>query len=281
MTKAKRKAWSRETDLEIDFKPEERGAPLMAPAGRQVFDVGAASAGERLDRFLGRAAAQRRVALSRTRLKALIEAGEIRIDGAVARDPSLRLGEGATIAFEAPAPEESPLVGEDIPLDVVYEDDNLIVIDKPAGLVVHPAPGHVRGTLVNALIGHCGASLSGVGGVRRPGIVHRLDKDTSGLMVVAKTDASPISSPITAAVDLWSANIRRSSGAASTRRPARWMRQSPVIRTSGRRWRPHPRIAAGTPSPTGGSRSRSVRRASSPAGLKPGEPTRSACTWPQ
>jgi 23S rRNA pseudouridine1911/1915/1917 synthase len=190
MTKAKRKAWSRETDLEIDFKPEERGAPFMAPAGRQVFDVGAASAGERLDRFLGRAAAERRVALSRTRLKALIEAGEIRIDGAVARDPSLRLGEGATIAFEAPAPEESPLVGEDIPLDVVYEDDNLIVIDKPAGLVVHPAPGHVRGTLVNALIGHCGASLSGVGGVRRPGIVHRLDKDTSGLMVVAKTDAA-------------------------------------------------------------------------------------------
>ena len=86
--------------------------------------------------------------------------------------------------------EESPLLGEDLPLDVIYEDEHLIVIDKPAGLVVHPAPGHADGTLVNALIRHCGASLSGVGGIRRPGIVHRLDKDTSGLLVVAKTDAA-------------------------------------------------------------------------------------------
>ena len=84
----------------------------------------------------------------------------------------------------------SPLVGEDLPLAVVFEDEHLIVIDKPAGLVVHPAPGHAAGTLVNALIRHCGASLSGVGGVRRPGIVHRLDKDTSGLLVAAKTDAA-------------------------------------------------------------------------------------------
>ena len=97
---------------------------------------------------------------------------------------------GARIAFEAPAPEDSPLVGEDIKLHVVYEDEHLIVIDKPAGLVVHPAPGHAAGTLVNALIRHCGATLSGIGGVKRPGIVHRLDKDTSGLLVVAKTDAA-------------------------------------------------------------------------------------------
>jgi len=170
-------------------KPPAR-PPLTAAAGAQVFDVDAAGAGERLDRFLGLAAAERRVALSRTRLKALIEAGEIRVDGAVARDPSMRLAEGARIAFEAPEAEESPLLGEDLPLDVIYEDEHLIVIDKPAGLVVHPAPGHADGTLVNALIRHCGASLSGIGGIRRPGIVHRLDKDTSGLLVVAKTDAA-------------------------------------------------------------------------------------------
>ena len=148
------------------------------------------NAGERLDRFLGQAAAASRIALSRTRLKALIEAGEVRIDESVARDPSTRLAAGARIAFEAPPAEESTIAGEDIQLAVVYEDEHLIVIDKPAGLVVHPAPGHAAGTLVNALIRHCGASLSGIGGVKRPGIVHRLDKDTSGLLVVAKTDAA-------------------------------------------------------------------------------------------
>jgi 23S rRNA pseudouridine1911/1915/1917 synthase len=163
---------------------------LSAPSGPQVFEVDPAGAGERLDRFLGGAAAARRIALSRTRLKALIEAGAVSVDGRVARDPAMRLAQDARIAFEAPAPEDSPLVGEDLPLAVVYEDKHLIVIDKPAGLVVHPAPGHAAGTLVNALIRHCGASLSGVGWVRRPGIVHRLDKDTSGLLVVAKTDAA-------------------------------------------------------------------------------------------
>ena len=170
--------------------PEAVRQPLTAPSGPQVFDVDAAGAGERLDRFLGGAAAGRSIALSRTRLKALIEAGEVSIDGSVARDPAMRLAEGARIAFEAPPAKDLPLAAEDLPLAVVYEDEHLIVIDKPAGLVVHPAPGHAAGTLVNALIGHCGASLSGVGGVRRPGIVHRLDKDTSGLLVAAKTDAA-------------------------------------------------------------------------------------------
>ena len=114
----------------------------------------------------------------------------MRINGAVVRDPSAKLPDGAAVTFAAPEAEESPLIGEDIALDVVFEDEHLIVIDKPAGLVVHPAPGHSDGTLVNALIRHCGASLSGIGGVKRPGIVHRLDKDTSGLLVVAKTDAA-------------------------------------------------------------------------------------------
>jgi 23S rRNA pseudouridine1911/1915/1917 synthase len=188
--KAKRRAWSAAREPEPVAPPEPARQPLAAPSGLQVFEVDAAGAGERLDRFLGAAAAARRVALSRTRLKALIEAGEVSVDGSLERDPSTRLVEGARIAFEAPPAEVSKLAGEDLPLAVVYEDEHLIVIDKPSGLVVHPAPGHPAGTLVNALIRHCGASLSGVGGVRRPGIVHRLDKDTSGLLVAAKTDAA-------------------------------------------------------------------------------------------
>ena len=163
---------------------------LAAAEGVVDFEVGAAQAGERLDRFLGQAAGERRLALSRTRLKALIEAGQVAVDGVETRDPAAKLAEGAKIAVVAPPAEESGLAGEDLPLDVVFEDEHLVVLDKPAGLVVHPAPGHSSGTLVNALIRHCGASLSGVGGVKRPGIVHRLDKDTSGLIAVAKTDAA-------------------------------------------------------------------------------------------
>jgi 23S rRNA pseudouridine1911/1915/1917 synthase len=193
-SKAKQRAQARfeRDDVEPELIPAEARplVSLTAPVGPQVFDVCAESAGERLDRFLGQAAAARRIALSRTRLKALIEAGDVRVDESVARDPSTRLAAGARIAFEAPQAEESTIVGEDIQLAVVYEDEHLIVIDKPAGLVVHPAPGHAAGTLVNALIRHCGASLSGIGGVKRPGIVHRLDKDTSGLLVVAKTDVA-------------------------------------------------------------------------------------------
>ena len=192
-TKAKQRASRRSDEDALEQAPvvePARFVPLAAPEGLQIFDVGAQGAGERLDRFLGRAAAERRIALSRTRLKGLIEAGEVKVDGSLVRDPSAKVAAGARIAFEAPPPEDSPLVGEDLPLQVVYEDEHLIVIDKPAGLVVHPAPGHPAGTLVNALVRHCGASLSGVGGVKRPGIVHRLDKDTSGLLVAAKTDAA-------------------------------------------------------------------------------------------
>jgi 23S rRNA pseudouridine1911/1915/1917 synthase len=155
-----------------------------------LFEVGPGHGGERLDRFLSRSAEQRQLALSRTRVKALIEAGDVLIDGAVARDPAMKVSEGAKIEVFAPAAEDSPLLGEDIALEIAFEDEHLVVIDKPAGLVVHPAPGHFSGTLVNALIRHCGKSLSGIGGVKRPGIVHRLDKDTSGLIVAAKTDAA-------------------------------------------------------------------------------------------
>jgi 23S rRNA pseudouridine1911/1915/1917 synthase len=166
-------------------------APRAALAeGVFAFVVGEGDGGERLDRFLSRAAEARGLALSRTRLKSLIEAGNATIDGVAISDPAARVAEGATIAVVVPAATEAAIVGEDLALDVVFEDAHLLIVDKPAGLVVHPAPGHSSGTLVNALIRHCGDSLSGIGGVKRPGVVHRLDKDTSGLLVVAKTDAA-------------------------------------------------------------------------------------------
>ena len=140
--------------------------------------------GGRLDRVLAAQLAD----LSRSRLKALILAGQVTVDGRTVRDPAMQVNSGSTIAVALPPPEPAKPAAETIPLNIIYEDDALIVIDKPAGLVVHPAAGHASGTLVNALIAHCGESLSGIGGVKRPGIVHRLDKDTTGLMVIAKTD---------------------------------------------------------------------------------------------
>jgi len=144
----------------------------------------------RLDQALAASAFAGEHRLSRTRFQALIEAGAVLCDGRVVSDIAFKARPGMTLAVNLPAVEESALTGEAIPLNVVYEDSDLLVLDKPAGLVVHPAPGHETGTLVQALIAHCGDSLSGVGGVRRPGIVHRLDKDTSGLLVVAKNDAA-------------------------------------------------------------------------------------------
>lgn len=126
--------------------------------------------------------------LSRSRLGRLIETGAVTVNGAVVENPRFKVSEGDEITVTVEAAIESDIVGEDIPLVVVYEDDDLIVIDKPAGMVVHPAPGTPNGTVVNALIHHCGDSLSGVGGEKRPGIVHRIDKDTSGLLVAAKSD---------------------------------------------------------------------------------------------
>ncbi|MGH6800860.1 MAG: RluA family pseudouridine synthase [Methylocella sp.] len=153
-----------------------------------AYRVAPEHGGERLDRFL--AAAASAANLSRTRVKNLIEAGHASIDGATVKDPSLLLRAGQTAGLRLPPPADPAPVGENIALEIVFEDEHLLVIDKPAGLVVHPAGGHESGTLVNALLAHCGASLSGIGGVRRPGIVHRLDKGTSGLLLVAKTDAA-------------------------------------------------------------------------------------------
>jgi 23S rRNA pseudouridine1911/1915/1917 synthase len=155
----------------------------MPQASKETIKVAGEQAGQRLDRVLAASSA-----LSRTRLKALILDGAVSIGARTIRDPGYRVNLGETVTVAVPEPEAAEPSGESIPLDIVFEDDQIIVIDKPAGLVVHPAAGHATGTLVNALIAHCGDSLSGIGGVKRPGIVHRLDKDTTGLMVVAKTD---------------------------------------------------------------------------------------------
>jgi 23S rRNA pseudouridine1911/1915/1917 synthase len=153
-------------------------------AQRLEVTVGGDEGSTRLDRVL----AVLRPELSRSRLKALILAGSVTARGAPVRDPAYHVTAGDTITIDVPEPVAAEPQAEDIALDIVYEDEDIIVIDKPRGLVVHPAAGHATGTLVNALIAHCGASLSGIGGVKRPGIVHRLDKDTTGLMVVAKND---------------------------------------------------------------------------------------------
>jgi 23S rRNA pseudouridine1911/1915/1917 synthase len=145
-------------------------------------------AGDEGSRRLDRVLAAHLVELSRSRLKMLILEGSVTIGAAPVRDPAYHVAKGETIIIEVPEVTEAGPGAENIALDIVFEDDDIIVINKPAGLVVHPAAGHATGTLVNALIAHCGNSLSGIGGVRRPGIVHRLDKDTSGLLVVAKND---------------------------------------------------------------------------------------------
>jgi 23S rRNA pseudouridine1911/1915/1917 synthase len=151
---------------------------------RLEVTVGGDEGSPRLDRVL----AVLRPELSRSRLKALILAGSVTAKGGPIRDPAYHVAKGDTITIDVPEAAPPEPQGEDIALDITYEDDDIIVIDKPKGLVVHPAAGHETGTLVNAVIAHCGVSLSGIGGVKRPGIVHRLDKDTTGLMVVAKND---------------------------------------------------------------------------------------------
>jgi 23S rRNA pseudouridine1911/1915/1917 synthase len=153
------------------------------PAGPFTTVAAAAARGQRLDRFLAAAIGT----LSRSRVKALIEQGLARRDGNVLSEPAEPVRPGATYVLDLPAPAPATPRPQAIPFPILYEDADLIVLDKPAGLVVHPAPGNHDGTLVNALLAHCGDQLTGIGGERRPGIVHRLDKDTSGVMVVAKT----------------------------------------------------------------------------------------------
>ena len=147
--------------------------------------ITAEESGERIDALLARTLPS----LSRSQVQKLLEQGMVTLNGRVLKkNHRCSAGEGYEVLL--PEPEDLPLIPQNIPLDVVYEDGDLIVINKPRGLVVHPAPGHPDGTLVNALLWHCGDSLSGIGGQRRPGIVHRIDKDTSGLLIVAKNDFS-------------------------------------------------------------------------------------------
>jgi 23S rRNA pseudouridine1911/1915/1917 synthase len=154
--------------------------------GIQTIDVRLepAYAGWRLDRALAALVPT----LSRERLKALIRSGAVESAGKLVRDPATKVRGEEAIRVAVPEPRPAHNEAQDIPLRVAFEDEHLLIVDKPAGLVVHPAAGNLDGTLVNALLHHCGGSLSGIGGVARPGIVHRIDKDTSGLLVVAKTD---------------------------------------------------------------------------------------------
>jgi 23S rRNA pseudouridine1911/1915/1917 synthase len=159
---------------------------LTGKQNATVFVANGVDAGTRLDRFL----AARLETLSRTRLQGLIKGGHVRGAGRPVRDPGAKVRGGDRFELTLPDVQPPAVSAEPIALNVLYEDESVVVIDKPAGQVVHPGAGNSSGTLVNALLAHCGASLSGIGGVARPGIVHRLDKDTSGIMVVAKTDAA-------------------------------------------------------------------------------------------
>jgi 23S rRNA pseudouridine1911/1915/1917 synthase len=159
---------------------------MTAPEDIRTIEITEAEAGQRLDRALGSHIAE----LSRARLQALIKQGRVRGARGTIEEPGLRVKPGERYVVAVPPPEPAAPQAEYTSLAIAHEDGDLIVVDKPAGMVVHPAPGHAGGTLVNALIAHCGESLSGIGGVRRPGIVHRLDKDTSGLLVVAKSDVA-------------------------------------------------------------------------------------------
>ena len=214
----------------------------MSEAQRHIVTFDQSASGERLDRALAAALPT----LTRSRVKALIESRRVALaDGTTVEEPSRKVKTGDSFTVDVPEPEAATPQAQAIDLEILYEDTDLLVLNKPAGLVVHPAPGNPDNTLVNALLAHCGDSLSGIGGVRRPGIVHRLDKDTSGVMVVAKNDATHQAlSKLFAAHDLtriykalvWGAPKARSGtiDAAIGRHPIDRKRMS-VRETSGRR----------------------------------------------
>jgi 23S rRNA pseudouridine1911/1915/1917 synthase len=186
--------------------------------------------GWRLDRALAAALPT----LSRERLKALISSGQVSDNsGTLARDPAIKVAPGARFSVTVPDPTPAHNEAQNIPLTIVYEDEHLIVIDKPAGLVVHPAAGNFDGTLVNALLHHCKGSLSGIGGVERPGIVHRIDKDTSGLMVAAKTDPAHVG--LAAQFAKHSIDRRYKAIVAGIPRPAEGLIDAPLARSTADR----------------------------------------------
>lgn len=176
--------WIDDDDDQISEMPSSGSSNMHGES--LLFDIPDSLKGQRLDKALAILASD----FSRSRLKALIEDGHVTIGKSAVTDAKKKVQPGQKISVQVPPPAPAIPQAEHIPLDVLYEDPDLIIINKPAGLVVHPAAGHDGGTLVNALLHHCQGSLSGVGGVARPGIVHRLDKDTSGIMVAAKHDAA-------------------------------------------------------------------------------------------
>ena len=152
---------------------------------REEYFVTEETAGDRIDKFL----AEQYENLSRSFLQKLLKSGEVMVDGRPVK-ASYKVAEGDLISFEVPEAVEPEIVPEDIPLDILYEDEDVLIVNKPKGMVVHPAAGHYQGTLVNAVMAHCGDSLSGINGVMRPGIVHRIDKDTTGALLVCKNDTA-------------------------------------------------------------------------------------------
>ena len=197
-----------------------------------IIEGAIAPEGERLDRALADASG-----LSRERIKALLGGGLIEIDGVRASSASTRVRAGAAFRISVPQAVAAEAAAQDMPLVVVHEDADLIVVDKPAGLVVHPAAGNLDGTLVNALLHHCRGTLSGIGGVARPGIVHRIDKDTSGLLVVAKTDAAHEGLARQFADHSIHRAYRRSWPVCRCPRWAPWAARSRGRVPTGRRWR--------------------------------------------
>jgi 23S rRNA pseudouridine1911/1915/1917 synthase len=227
--------------------------------------IGEAQHGLRLDKALADLLPE----LSRERLKSLIVEGQVTAQGR-ALNPSMKVMAGQAFAITLPPPVEAEAVAQDIPLNIVHEDADLIVIDKPAGLVVHPAAGNLDGTLVNALLHHCRGQLSGIGGVARPGIVHRIDKDTSGLLVVAKSDKAHegLAQQFKAhSIDRLYAAIVYGIPGSADRTP------------TARRWRYIAKDGASTPSPIIASWTGFAAQRWSNAGWKPGGRIRFACIW--
>ncbi len=235
--------------------------------------AGSEDAGLRLDSFLSAALAS----MTRSAAARLIESGQVTVNGKTAVK-SCRLSGGETVCAALPDPEPIEALPQDIPLDVVYEDGDVIVVNKPAGLVVHPAPGHPDGTLVNALLHHCGAGLSGVGGALRPGIVHRIDRDTSGLIIAAKNDAAhqALSAQLQdhTLARIYEAvvvgNLKEDAGAVD----------APIGRHHTDRKKMAVTDRGGKPLRTGRSSGASRDLRTSAAGWRRAEPIRFGCTWP-
>ena len=199
---------------------------------QREFVVEQETAGQRIDRFLS----GEDTGLSRSALQALVADGHVLCNGRLVAK-SLKLKAGDTIVLEIPDAKPIEAVPQDIPLEIVYEDEHLLVVNKPKGMVVHPAPGNPDGTLVNALLWHCKGSLSGIGGEIRPGIVHRIDKDTSGLLVVAKDDATHIGLSQQMAVHSVEPRIAPSCTAALHKMRALWKAIWAAARPTAKRWR--------------------------------------------